>query len=256
MSIRKARELPLKLIKAVKIFMGGLVVILLLLVLSISDCIVCEASSDKNLVCRRISIITCVDRYQDEKGKLLEVHEFSNLENGDIFITDSVHTMGIRHGHAAIVVDAANKMVLEAVTYGIPTKKRKIDRWSAYAKVVHLRITDEAAEEALKTFGIERNEMQSPSAQLGNIAARFAEENVGDIAYSVAYIGAKGKAPSVANLKKTQCAHLVWYVYAAFGVDIDATGGWLVTPRDIYMSESVGIVESFGGGVFGKSRKT
>lgn len=255
MKIKKINCFTENFIKLLKRVICILCFVLIGLIVAISDCEVCMAGSCKGLVCERISPITCIDRYRDENGKLKKVHNFSDIENGDIFITDSVHTMGIKHGHTAIVVDAENQILLEAVTYGTPTKERKLERWTSYANVVHARISDEAAEEALEHFNIARDYAISPSQQLGNIAAQFAREKVGEVDYSIAYTGIKGKAPSVANLKKTQCAHLVWYIYEAFGVDIDASGGRLVTPKDIYSSAEVEIVESFGEEMFEKSMR-
>ena len=56
--------------------------------------------------------------------------------------------------------------------------------------------------------------------------------------------GIPDKAP--ADLKKTQCSHLVWYPYAQFGYDIDSDGSWLVTPKDITNSEYLEVVQVYG----------
>jgi hypothetical protein len=44
----------------------------------------------------------------------------------------------------------------------------------------------------------------------------------------------------------THCAHLTWYACARFGYDIDDDGGWIVTPRDIFDSELLEIVQIYG----------
>lgn len=40
----------------------------------------------------------------------------------------------------------------------------------------------------------------------------------------------------------TQCAHLVWAAFDAYGYDIDGDGGWLVTPADFTSSGLLRIV--------------
>ena len=47
-------------------------------------------------------------------------------------------------------------------------------------------------------------------------------------------------------LKTTQCAHLVWYAYMKFGIDIDSNGGAKTTPRDILKSEELEVVQVYG----------
>lgn len=48
------------------------------------------------------------------------------------------------------------------------------------------------------------------------------------------------------RLKKRSVRHLVWYAYKQFGLDLDADGSWLVTPRDIAKSDKLVVIEAFG----------
>ena len=52
------------------------------------------------------------------------------------------------------------------------------------------------------------------------------------------------KNPS--KLKKTQCAHLIWYAYKQFGIDLDSNGGKIVKPQDMANSPYVEVVQIFG----------
>lgn len=52
------------------------------------------------------------------------------------------------------------------------------------------------------------------------------------------------KAP--APVEGTQCAHLIWRAYAQFGYDLDANGGWIVTPRQLANSPLLEVVQVYG----------
>ena len=44
----------------------------------------------------------------------------------------------------------------------------------------------------------------------------------------------------------TQCAHLVWYAYHQFGYDLDSDGVLIVTPRDLYDSPLLEVIQIYG----------
>ena len=54
------------------------------------------------------------------------------------------------------------------------------------------------------------------------------------------------KYSSIDSVRGTQCAHLVWLAYAAYGYDIDSNGGLIVTPKDIAESELFEVVQIYG----------
>ena len=76
------------------------------------------------------------------------------------------------------------------------------------------------------------------------MALRAKEELVG-IPYSIA---AGVLSPKYAEqLQSTQCAHIVWYAYQKYAnIDLDANGGWVVTPQDIFLSDQVEVVQYYG----------
>lgn len=221
------------------------VVLAALVAVSAVDIITCSQVHGEGITCRKIGFITKEERYRDEEGKFVYMHEFTDVQNGDILISMSTHTLGWRHGHAALVIDAERGITLEAALWGKPSAKMRMRHWSAYANAVHLRVSEEAAEKALADSGIRRNPGMTAAAQLGQLATEFAEKNEDGIMYGL-LTGIPDKAPDADEIKKTQCAHLVWYAYSEFGVDLDSDGGWLVTPRDIAESEELTVIEEFG----------
>ena len=176
------------------------------------DAVTCGQVHGDGIICRKIGFITKEERYRDEDGGLKSEHQFTDVRNGDIFISMSTHTLGWRHGHAAIVIDAERGITLEAALWGKPSEKMRMRHWSSYANAVHLRVSEEAAASALAASGIARDTSIAASAQLGCLAAAF----------------------------------LVWYAYKQFGLDLDADGSWLVTPRDIAKSDKLVVIEAFG----------
>ena len=73
--------------------------------------------------------------------------------------------------------------------------------------------------------------------------ADYAKDNLVGLEYSL-FAGFFGAQEEV--LTQTQCAHLVWYAYNQFGIDIDSTGGETVTPKDILKSDKLEIVQIYG----------
>jgi len=70
----------------------------------------------------------------------------------------------------------------------------------------------------------------------------FAAKNLTGIPYE----GFAGVLTDKNEIKKTQCAHIVWYAFKQFGIDLDSNGGLLVTPYDICNSEHLELVQVFG----------
>ncbi len=48
------------------------------------------------------------------------------------------------------------------------------------------------------------------------------------------------------TIKSSHCSHIVWQAYMAAGCDIDSDKGFVVTPKDIAMSDELKIVQIFG----------
>lgn len=144
------------------------------------------------------------------------------FEDGDIIVTSSTHLSGWRMGHAGLVVDAKKNAILQANA-----------------------IFDNSKIGGIQDFNDRINFMVlSPKADADVKAevCEYAKENLtGKI-----YDPTAGVFSDKKSINKTQCAHLVWYAYDLFGVDLDFNGGLVVTPKDIANSPEVEIVQVFG----------
>ena len=180
--------------------------------------------SPDHIVCKKIGIITSEERIRNQSGSLVQSFEIPNLQDGDILITKSTHSLGWQHGHAAIVTDASKGETLEAILLGKPSILQNISKWQSYSTFIQLRLRDDETGTAKQI-------------------SEYAKENLVDLTYSL-MTGVPRKAPK--EIKKTQCSHLVWYPYYHFGYDIDSDGSWLVTPKDIANSDYFEIVQVFG----------
>lgn len=152
---------------------------------------------------------------EDENGVRLYQAAFTDIQDGDILVTDSTYCLCFRHGHAALVVDAERGITLEAFGIGTESEYSRLEEWRRYPHVLVLRL--KAPEEVRKKV------------------AAYARENLVGIPYML--------SPGVIDDKDmggeywgTQCAHLVWAAFMACGYDVDGDGGWLVTPEDFTAS--------------------
>jgi len=148
------------------------------------------------------------------------------LENGDILITSSCHTLGWKNGHAAIVIDAQNDIVLEATRPGSKSRFGSVNWFRQAANFLVLRLKGASKEE--------RNEI-----------AQWAEEHLYGVDYSL-FVGFfypkdQGDSPAV-----THCSHLVWQAYYHFGYDLDADRGRLAACNDIARSPLLEKVQVYG----------
>ena len=174
--------------------------------------------------CRRIGIITHEEKIRDEQGELIKGFQIPSLRDGDVLISKSTHSLGWRHGHAAIVTNANARETVEAILWGRDSVLQSVNKWQTYPSFMVLRLKDH--EEGLPD----------------RIAA-YALETMQGIPYGL-LTGIPRKAPEV--VQKTQCAHLIWYPYHQFGYDIDSDGSWLVTPKDIANSPFFEVVQVYG----------
>ncbi len=107
---------------------------------------------------------------------------------------------------------------------GNPSDFQNISKWETYPTFIQLRLKDDPKMDAEKI-------------------AKYAKESICGISYGLV-AGIPKKAPDI--IKKTQCAHLVWYPYMHFGYDIDSNGSWLVIPKDIANSDYFQVVQVYG----------
>lgn len=138
-----------------------------------------------------------------------------DLKEGDVLVSASVHTMGWRNGHAALVISGGSSggsRIAEAVAVGTDSRTSGTGwfRQAASFMVLRPKIPAEQAEEI----------------------AEWAYENLIDVPYSL-FTGIFYPKDQTDNVQNTHCAHLVWQAYKAFGYDIDTTGGPVVSPKNI-----------------------
>lgn len=181
---------------------------------------------DKNYSCVREGIFACHEFITNEEGEELQNPALANLENGDIIITLSIHSLGWRHGHAAIVTDAENGVTAQAVMIGEKSDFGTIDEWDEFPLVAVLRLKD-----------IQENTQ--------NEIAQFASEKLIGINYALS-AGIIGGGDFDSAPFTTHCAHFVWYAYKHMGFDIDSNGGAVVTPKEILHSDKLEVVQVYG----------
>ena len=175
--------------------------------------------------CSRTTILTCEERIVDGQGKTTGGMKIPVVEDGDILITNCSHFLGWRNGHAAIVVDARNRQILEARAIGLPSVTGSLDTWETYPSFLILRLKD-AEEEFRRQI------------------AEYAKENLIGIPYRLT-AGLWGER---SVQEGTQCAHLVWSAYRQFGIVLKKNSLGIVTPGSLADSEQLMVVQQYGTG--------
>ena len=151
--------------------------------------------------------------------------QFSDLQPGDILVTLSTHSLGWRHGHAALVLD--EETTLESTVWGEDSSLGKTDSWKRYSGFAVLRVKD--------------------APEMGERVAEYAERELCGVPYHLSAGVLGEKAPDTeAPYFGVQCAYLVWYAWNSFGVDLDSDGGRLVTPADLLLSDKLEVVQLYG----------
>ena len=180
-----------------------------------------------DFACLPNSPISYEERVVDGAGRETAGTEIVAVEAGDILLTPCSHTFGWRNGHAALVVDAKGRRTLESVVLGSKSSVQRLSKWEGYPQFAVLRLRGASAEER---------------AQI----AVWAMQHLTGVPYDLAVGLLTPKQPDEQEITGTQCAHLVWLAYAAFGYDIDGNGGRLVIPDDIARSPLLEIVQVYG----------
>ncbi len=151
---------------------------------------------------------------------------FAVLEDGDVIVTASTHFSFFRFGHSMLVVDGEKEEILNSFGYGAPSGIGNAEHFNRRPAFLILR--PKADEETRRA-----------------VAAYAADELTG-IEYSILAGLFGGQYEEDAPPSVTQCAHIVWYAFMHFGIDIDSNGGWLVLPRDIANSDQFELVQAYG----------
>lgn len=152
---------------------------------------------------------------------------FVPLEDGDILLTASSHTFGWRNGHAAIVIDAAKGQTLESVVLGQDSSIQSINKWKNYPTLLILRL---------------KNVPKSKRSQIAAYASKYLNRLPYNFLVGIFF----SKKTDAAELKGTQCAHLVWAAFYSQDYDIDSDGGLIVTPKDIAFSPLLEVIQIYG----------
>lgn len=150
---------------------------------------------------------------------------FCALEDGDILLSATTRVSWFRYGHAALVVDAERNLIIEST---IPDTKSSLNLVASFNYLANFLVLRPKAD--LET----RKQV-----------AAYAKEYLVGVKYNlVAGLFTK----KYGNVSKTgsQCAHLVWYAYKKYGLDIDYNGGAVVRPQEIARSSNVQLVQAFG----------
>lgn len=179
------------------------------------------------VVCEPIGIVTNQEFISNEDNKPVHGFNLAPYKDGYVLITKATHSLGWRHGHAAIITDAEHGETLEAVILGSNTMFQDINKWRAYPSFIMLKIKG-ASPEKLSAI------------------AKFARNNLYDIPYGLTVGLTSKKNPMPENISATQCSHLVWYPFMQNGYNIDSDGSWLVTPKDIANSDLFEVVQIYG----------
>jgi uncharacterized protein YycO len=154
----------------------------------------------------------------DENGQPVWGPPMPTLEDGDVLLTYATHSMGWRHGHAGLVVDAAGQKVLEAVVIGSDAAVTNLGHWRSYSNYLVLRLREK-------------------SPELQSELTTWALEHLEGVPYRLfsGLLGPKAPDPGLPGFG-VQCAHLIWYAFQQFSYDVDADGGRLVTVDDLARS--------------------
>ncbi|MEE0775506.1 MAG: hypothetical protein U0M15_00390 [Bacillota bacterium] len=148
---------------------------------------------------------------------------FPDLQDGDILVTAAAHTLGWRHGHCGLVIDAEKGEILEAFTWGKPSEICSLKKWLRYPNVIQLR---------LKESGTSQN--------TGLLAANHGRAELNGVPYSLfSDFHQDSDTP-----KTTHCAHLIRDSYLPYGIELKR--GFLVTPKDIANSDDFNVIQVRG----------
>ncbi|MCM1027405.1 MAG: hypothetical protein NC432_13310 [Roseburia sp.] len=189
-------------------------------------------------------IVACRQRY-GELPDAAEAGAFDFLpavRTGDILVTFSGHFFGWRSGHAGIVIDGEEGLTLEAVSPGSVSRVCTVDSWEEYPCFALLRLKDSTEEEAAEIASYAAEYLTGVPYEL----FRLTERNGRSLLPGEGEEAARERGLNEEPISGTQCAHLVWSAFYPFGYDLDSDGGWIVTPKDLYESELLEVVQLYG----------
>ena len=129
---------------------------------------------------------------QVDGAEALQTDFFPTLEEGDILVSFSSHILGWRSGHAGILVDREEELVLEAVCLGRDSALCSLEDWKKDPCIAVLQLRDVSLEERAEI-------------------ADYAREHLAGLPYRLDSFAVRGNRDiSESGLSGTQCAHLIW----------------------------------------------
>lgn len=159
--------------------------------------------------------------YLDE----IDIHtKLLRLRDGDIIVSATTRVSWFRYGHAALVIDGDEETIIESIGPGTDSKTNSALTFCDLANFLVLR--------------------PKVDKQTKSEVVAYARENLKGIPYRLTTGILYDKAPE--NIQVSQCAHLVWYAYNRFGIDLDYNGGAIVKPQDMALSDKVEVVQVYG----------
>ena len=146
------------------------------------------------------------------------------LRNGDIIVTDTTHLSFFTIGHAAMVIDAKNGLVLNAIGYDSKSQVMSIDEMINRPNMIILRpkLSEDECQNIVD-YALTELHNKDYSITVGILSEKFPDE-----------------------IQKTHCSHMIWAAYKHAGIDLDVNGGAVVMPMDLVSSEYVDIIQIYG----------
>lgn len=166
----------------------------------------------------QVAPYACTDRIEKQVANI-------SLEDGDIVVTSSTHISFVRIGHAGLVTDGDFEQVLQANAYGTYSRIGRIGDFTDRVNFMILRPNPDLISKAVVKKVVD-----------------YAKTELLDIPYE----GLTGLLTDKNKKDKSQCAHVVWYAYKQFGIDLDSNGGCMVVPYDLANSAYLEPVQVFG----------
>ena len=161
-----------------------------------------------------------------QNGATAWAPQMVDLEDGDVLITYSTHSFGWRHGHAGLVVDAAQGKSIEAAVIGSDAAVLSTQHWRSYSSYLVLRLRE-----------------ITPQLQQELVSWSLAHLDGAPYRLTSGFWGLKEPDDGDFGL---QCSYLVWYAFQQFGYDVDSDGGRLVSVDDLAHSPLFDVVQLYG----------
>lgn len=146
------------------------------------------------------------------------------LQDGDIIVSSSTEFSWWTLGHCAMVVDAEKGIIVEAV--GVGDKSHHASVSTLYRRGDFMILRPNCDKETLQ-----------------NVIDYIEESLVGTKYDPTIGVLSRKYDPEI---EYTQCAHIFWYAFFKFGINIDSNGGTVVTPKNIANSKHFDIVQVSG----------